>query len=127
MENIFNNYDWHDSTLRNIVIDRTSDTIMISIEWPDNTVSDVIFEDCYAFISNMNFGIMTPENILMAEAISNNTEESTLIKDKWRKIGIELDNLIEFRIETNSTASIIRIFALKVSFKVSESDAFTQK
>lgn len=116
MKNSFNNFEWHDAILHNIIIDRLSDTIKLSVEWLDNNISEIVFEECYAFNSNMNFGIASPESLLMAEAIYIDSDETILIKNKWKKVGVELDNLVEFRIETNSTASIIKIFALRVTF-----------
>ncbi len=59
----------------------------------------------------MNFGIVASESILIAECV-NSSEELNSIRMDWSKGGINLENLQSFKIITNSTNSIIDIFAL---------------
>ena len=116
MEN-FDNFEWHDSILRSIYINRTtSDTVVLELETMEN-IFKVSFEDCYAFISNMNFGIMPPDTILNADVFLESTELTSII-DKWKKVGLIIHDLKEFRIETNSTASVLHFFAKSVKFEI---------
>lgn len=116
MKNNFNHLSWQDANLMSIYIDRQNpgemDVIKIVIEWENSTLSSIFeFFDCYAFIANMNFGVLANESILYAECI-NDSQELKSIQEKWLKAGLKLENLKHFKIETNSTNSIINIFSL---------------
>lgn len=125
MNENFNDLPWHDACLRSINIDRQKpgeqDVVQLIVDWPDNSCSSCIeFFDCYAFISHMNFGIQATETVLNANC-SSETEELNSIRKKWLKIGVDLKHLKCFEICTNSTNSLIKIFAL--GFRMSrESD-----
>jgi hypothetical protein len=59
----------------------------------------------------MNFGIVACESILTAECFTE-SEELNTIRKEWAKGGIHLERLKCFKITTNSTNSIISIYAL---------------
>jgi hypothetical protein len=116
MNTNFNDLPWHDANLQFIYIDRQKpgekDTIKLLIEWPEsNSTSNIEFNDCYALTLNMNFGIVACESILTAEC-SSDSEELRSIKKKWSRAGINLEGLKCYKIITNSTNSIINIYAL---------------
>lgn len=116
MNKFFNELPWHDSNLKSIVIDRNNpgehDIVRILVEWSDTGKSSILeFYDCYALSANMNFGIIACESILYAEYFIN-SEELDDIRKKWAKIGVNLDELKCYRINTNSTNSVFNIFAL---------------
>lgn len=111
----FNTFPWHDAELKEIIIDRDNkDVIKVLIHWPENygNHSEVIeFFDCYALQTDMHFGIVPPDYILDAECIIESKELDN-IKKTWAKMGLNLPGLKCFRITTNSTNSIIDIYAL---------------
>jgi hypothetical protein len=115
--NKFNELPWHDSALLNIEIDRKkpgeNDSIKLSIKWPDGNENLVVFSNCYCFDAKMNFGIVAEESILSADCRSD-CEEIPVIKNKWAPLGVELDNLLCYTINTNSTNSSIKILALSM-------------
>lgn len=116
MNSDFNHLPWHDANLQFVYIDRQKpgeqDVIKLLINWPDgNSSSTIEFYDCYALSMNMNFGIVASESILTAECVTD-SEELISIRNEWLKTGINLENLKHFKITTNSTNSIINIFAL---------------
>lgn len=115
MNKSFNEFSWHDSNLQFIYIDRQKpgelDVVKIQIDWPDSHSSTIEFYDCYALNMNMNFGIVACESILTAECITD-SEELNSIRKKWIKVNVNLDQLKCYRIVTNSTNSVIDIYAL---------------
>ncbi len=116
MNESFNNLPWHDATIQSIKIDREhpgdQDTIKFLIIWPEEqNASTIEFTDCYALNMNMNFGIVALKSILHAECFGA-SEKLNVIRNEWSRMGVNLENLKCFRIETNSTNSIINIYAL---------------
>ena len=114
----FNELPWHDSTLLMIAIDRSdpgnNDTIKFKVQWPESEIiSNVEFHDCYQMESSFNFGIVAPETIAIAMCKTESPELST-IRDLWSKGGVFLDNLKCYEFEMNSTASVMKIFAMSV-------------
>ena len=111
----FNELEWHDAELIDIYIDRTmagkSDTVKIAIKQANDRKIILIFTDCFALNLNMNFGIIAPENILDANILTESKQLSN-IRNVWGKLGINLEKIKCFQIETNSTNSLIQIFAL---------------
>jgi hypothetical protein len=111
----FEDLAWHDSELIEILIDRgVKDNVQVIIKWSedDNDYLGIIeFINCYAFKSNMHFGIVPPDSILDAECISR-SEDLDTIRKVWCKMGVDLSALSCYRIITNSTNSLIEIFAL---------------
>jgi len=59
----------------------------------------------------MNFGMIVLESILDANILTESKELSK-IRNVWGKMGVNLEKLKCFEIETNSTNSLIQIFAL---------------
>lgn len=118
----FNDLPWHDATLKYIYINRedpgTSDVIKLLIDWPDGSSSSTIeFCDCYSLHANMNFGIVADESILTAECVTDSKELKSICQE-WSKAGVNLEKLKCFKIITNSTNSIINIYAL--NFKIED-------
>jgi hypothetical protein len=111
----FNSLDWHDAIILQIVVDRSNpgecDSVSITIRWPNGKSNIISFNDCYMLDARMNFGVIAEECILGAECTSDNESIAT-VKDKWSSIGVQLDGLHRFSIETNSTNSILNIYSL---------------
>lgn len=114
MNDDFFDFPWHDAEIKLIVIDRQNpgehDSVRLSLRWPDQAESDVVFYDCYAFSGQMSFGIIAAETILEVRLVTHGTELD-VIKGRWRALGVELPDLKCYEIETNSTASILKVFA----------------
>lgn len=113
----FNELPWHDSALLNVEIDRKSpgenDSIKLFVKWPDDNENSIVFNDCYFFDAKMNFGIVAEESILNA-VCSSDDEEISAIKSKWSPLGVKLDGLLCYTINTNTTNSSLKIFALSM-------------
>lgn len=115
MNTNFNDLPWHDAIIQTININRTvpgkKDIIEMLITWPNGSNSSMVeFFDCYAFVANMNFGVVAPETILTAECLYESVELNS-IRKKWLQVGIDLQLLKCFKVVTNSTNSIINIYA----------------
>lgn len=111
----FNDLEWHDAELLSIFINRRnpgkSDSIELQIRWPEtNNTSLMTFQGCYAFNAKMNFGVIACESILYATCIVDSLEVK-IIQEKWLKIGVKLPHLKCYSITTNSTNSVIEVFA----------------
>ncbi|PJD95257.1 MAG: hypothetical protein CK425_09075 [Parachlamydia sp.] len=121
----FDDLPWHDANLKSIHIDRSDpgnqDTVKILVEWPDDLASIIELYDCYALKANMNFGIVANESILTAKFLMD-SEELHLIHNKWLKMGAKLKSLKCFRINTNSTNSLMEIFAKSYDIKDLQSE-----
>lgn len=116
MNKNFNDLTWHDANLQIFYIDRQKpgeqDIVKILIDWPDGNNSSIIeFYDCYALTMDMNFGVIACESILTAECLTD-SKELTSIRNEWHEVGVNLEGLKHFKITTNSTNSIINIYAL---------------
>src|ERR1700722_16227464 len=111
----FNQFPWHDAVLLKIVIDRSQEeNVRIFVRWPEDaeTMSTCIeFKDCYALQANMNYGMVPPDSIMHAECILDSLEIDT-IKKTWGEMGFDLSGLRCYYINTNSTNSVIKAFAL---------------
>ncbi|KAF5038487.1 hypothetical protein DSECCO2_553780 [anaerobic digester metagenome] len=112
----FNNLEWHDSIIRNVMIDRSNpgnqDVLQIEIDWPNGTRSILFFKNVYWANLEMNFGVVCPESILKAHSEGR---ESVLVKNfyqKWKGMINDID-LNFYEIETNTTRSKIKIIAQK--------------
>jgi len=110
----FNNYDWHDSIIKSIVIDRnnpgTNDSILFEIIWPNDKESTICFNGVYWANFNMNFGIVSPENILNAYLENNDDKTMVDFYLRWKGL-IDNVNLNCYVIELNSTGGNIKIIA----------------
>ncbi|GAB4043470.1 hypothetical protein [Spirosoma jeollabukense] len=109
----FDDYYWHDSTLKSINIDRSNpghnDSIVLEIEWYDTGISKLIFQDVYKAKFDLNFGIIAQESILDAYSTKEN-EELYLLATKWTGV-FPVHELTCYIINTNSTAGQIKICA----------------
>lgn len=115
MENTFNSLPWHDAELLSINVDRSnagdSDTVVLEIKWPSGYKNKIIFENCYLLEAKMNFGIVALETIREAICLIEG-ELSAEIKNNWKSLGVNLEVLRCYRLNTNSTNSFINIYAL---------------
>lgn len=111
----FNDIPWHDTEIEEIIIDRTkNDRVGIKLWLPEDYGGDKLtieFVDCYQFNVAMNLGVLPPDTILDAESLTE-SQELTKIRDGWKRMGVDLSKLICYRINTNSTNSIIEAYAL---------------
>ena len=114
MKSNVENHAWHDAILLDVRIDRENpgaqDRVDISVEWIDGATSVVSFIDCYLLICRMNFGIVASETIRSFEVTRANPE----IREIQESFGLSEErsaSLRCYRIETNSTASVLQIFA----------------
>jgi hypothetical protein len=110
----FENIEWHDQILIGIDINRTNpgknDSINLRV-LIDEVEMEVSFQNVYFADIKMNFGVLAQESICYA-IINNEDIEIANIQTKWRKVGVELDKLLCFEINTNSTNSLIKIYAI---------------
>lgn len=114
----FNELPWHDSALLKIEIDRKSpgenDCVQLCVKWPNGNENLLVFSDCYFFEAKMNFGVLAEESILNAYCDTAG-EELFDIKTKWASLDVELETLVCYTINTNSTNSTIKILALSMN------------
>jgi len=115
----FLSYPWHDTEMLSIVIDRRQpgdkDKVEISLRWPDDgSYALLCFTDCYAAELQMNFGVVATESIRSVDYVVDR-QDIAEIKKRWASSGAETHGLVCFEIETNSTASILRIYAMDCS------------
>jgi hypothetical protein len=124
MKKEFNDLDWHDAELQSIYIDRSipgeSDQVVLNIRWPNAIKSEVIFNDCYAFKALMNFGIVVAEETIRDADFIEHSEELNEIRRTWEKVDVDLSGLRQYQIETNSTNSMLKIFARSMNIKDSK-------
>jgi hypothetical protein len=111
--------EWHDQLLTSVKIDRYkpghNDSIELNVLVDDSEMV-LTFTDVYFADLKLNFGIIAEETIRYA-IIKEDDSEIFNIKKKWRNIGVYLDDLFCFEINTNSTNSLIKIFALSYTLK----------
>ena len=115
----FNDFEWHDSAIRNIRIDRTrpgkQDTIELEVEF-DNGLFRIVFESVYQASFQMNFGVIVEdETILCAHQEGRENEMVQEFYKSWKGLFDQIP-LNYYEIETNSTGSKIQIVAMEVSF-----------
>jgi len=106
---------WHDALLLNLFIDRSNpghaDTLELLVEWTDGTQSEIAFHDCYAVNAQMNFNVVCKETI-RSFRVDDDGDDIASIKAKWKASGTRVEGVKRYAIETNSTSSIIKIYAL---------------
>lgn len=116
----FNDFEWHDAIIHNIVIDREHpgdiDTISMTITWPADTKGELIFENVWEAKLDMNFRVVASESIFMASATFDNPAIEDVLR-KWSKMPQPLPPLFCYAINTNSTYSNIKIVAEKFTVK----------
>jgi len=113
----FDDFYWHDAIIKNIIIDRTKpgeiDEIYFEIKWPNESdIKTLVFENVYWANFNLNFGIISGENIL--NAMELNEDDGDLMKFylKW-KGAMDDVKLQAYKIILNSTGGEIKILAGK--------------
>lgn len=109
----FNDYNWHDSVIKKIEIEKSElremDTIVFDIEWYNNTSNKLIFENVYKAKFNMNFGIAGLEVIDFA-FISDKDIELSDFYETWKGLMNDI-KLKCYVIKTSSTGSELKIIA----------------
>ncbi|HFK5506804.1 hypothetical protein [Elizabethkingia anophelis] len=116
----FNDLYWHDSVIKNIIIDRNDpgkqDVLLLEIDWYDTGLGFIIFENVYWVQINMNFGVIAEEAVYEAFVAPSNDVDVINFNKKWNKnLNEELSCFI---IRTSSTGSEIKIIAK--TFKISK-------
>ena len=111
---------WHDSVIKNIVIDRNNpgkkDEIAIEIVWDDNYERvNFVFEGVYWAKMDLNFGIVANENILQGYLLPNNDEDLINFYSLWKGARDKI-KLNVYEILLSSTGGRIKIIAK--SFRV---------
>lgn len=113
----FDQLPWHDAELLDLWVDRRkpgeNDEVRLKVIWPDGEEATVLFCNCYALATEMNFGVIAEERIANASVLENDPY-LIAIRDRWKLLGIALDALRCYRLETSSTSSIIRIYASQI-------------
>ena len=112
----FNNFEWHDSIIKNVIIDRNNpgknDILQMEIIWPDGTNNTIYFKDVYWANLDMNFGVVSSESVFKAYSEGKENEILRSFYKKWKGMINNVD-LKFYEIETNSTRSKIKIIARK--------------
>lgn len=120
----FDSLPWHDAELKELLVNRRApgqrDVVLLLVAWPQGGESTIVFHDCYAMTARMNFGIIATETILSASLTTDDKELSS-IRQKWRQLGVLLDELRCYHFEMSSTASDIKIYARR--FEVISNDS----
>jgi hypothetical protein len=117
----FNDFNWHDSVIKNITIDRNkpgiNDIINFEIEWAEGSKVELVFEDTYWANMTLNFGIVADETILNACIGDDKDPDLVDFYSKWKGL---MDNvkLNSYLIRLNSTGGTIKIIAK--AFKIIE-------
>lgn len=109
----FEEIEWHDAVINNIVIDRKFpgkyDAIKFDISLPiDDENIQLLFEELYKVEMSLNFGIIAEETISQIEVYPEDTEEIMSLKKNWKG---QLDDikLIHYNIKLNSTGGCVNI------------------
>lgn len=104
---------WHDAELKEIIINRErADVVKIIVEWPEyeRLICSIIeFYGCYGFQADMHFGFRSPDSILDANIVAK-SNELTILRSNWKKMGVNLDHIHQYQIVTNTTNSTINVF-----------------
>jgi len=116
----FDSLPWHDAELQELIINRREpgarDEIRLQVVWPDGSRAALLFRECYGFTAEMNFGIIAKEQIAAASTIQDDRYLISL-RGRWKPLGVSLDLLRCYRLETSSTGSVIRIYAMEFAVK----------
>lgn len=107
----FNDYDWHDSVIKKIEIERSElremDTVVLDIEWYDDSYNKLVFENVYKAQLNMNFGIAGLE-VIDTAFISESDIELQKFYEAWKGLMNDI-KLNCYVIKTSSTGSELKI------------------
>lgn len=114
MNGSFDALPWHDAVLLWICIDRRNagerDEVRFRVRWPHGDEVLLLFRDCYAMTAEMNFGVIAEEAIASAELIESDPALAS-IRERWKSIGVSLEELRCYAIRMASTSSVIKIYA----------------
>jgi hypothetical protein len=114
MNTAFNSLPWHDAVLMELLVDRRNagerDEVRVRLAWPQGLETTIVFRDCYAMTADMYFGIIATERIGCASIIQDDPG-LTLIRERWKPLGVSLESLCCYRIQMSSTGSVIQIYA----------------
>lgn len=114
MNDTFNSLPWHDAELLELSVDRRNagerDEVRLRVAWPQGDEATLLFRDCYAMAAEMNFGVIAEERIASAVLIDDDPGLIS-IRDRWKPLGVSLEKLRCYRLETSSTSSVICIYA----------------
>jgi hypothetical protein len=116
MNCLYDDFLWHDAVIDEIKLDRRNagytDLLELIVTDIENKRWKVIFSDLYEVEMKMNFGVVGEESIYSIECLES-SEHIQAIKRVW-KLCTTLDKLKCYKITTNSTASILEIYALDI-------------
>jgi len=110
----FDDLPWHDAVLLTVDLDRRDpgnrDEVAIEVQWPQGNIERIRFEDCYAFDAVMNFGVVAAESIGHAHR-EVDSPKLHAVRAAWKRVGVELNDLVCFELVMSSTASTIKVYA----------------
>ncbi len=110
-------YTWHDAVLLSVYVDRASagqtDSIILSVQSRTGQRLEVRFGNCYALCCEMNFGVVAAETIRSFSELDN-CEDAAKLRRGLSWLGSKLSQVKYFRLETNSTASVILVAAIDI-------------
>lgn len=86
------------------------------MDWPGGSRESIEFQECWMFDAHMNFGMIVPEHVRSASALDSDDGLERL-RQTWSKYGVEVARLKCFKIELNSTASVLRIYAARFTVR----------
>ena len=117
----FNDFEWHDSAIRNIKIDRNrpgeQDTIEFEIEFED-VLYRIVFESVYRAVFQMDFGvIMEDETIYCAHQEGSENEMVQNLYKSWNGFYDHIP-LNYYEIETVPTGSKLQIVAKGFTYEI---------
>lgn len=121
----FEDFEWHDSILKTVYIDRKDpgekDEIVLVVDSVNEECMSVVFKEVRWMSLSFNGGIVADENILYATILPESDKDLKRLYKKWDGYLDGVDLKVYF-IEMSSTASIIKIIAEKVDIINSTSD-----
>ena len=118
----FDNFDWHDSILNSVKIDRQNlglnDIVELDITWHSGERGILLFKNVRKCIIDLNSGINTKDWIYSAYETEDD-EDFISYKKQVVNICNDIDKLKCFVIETSTTGSLVKIFANQVVERLS--------
>lgn len=107
-------FDFHDTLLKELRVERDmpgyKDEVVIYIGISEKEEVKLVFKDCFQADLKLNFGVIADETIFDIQQVSDD-KELAVLKKKWTQIGGDIEAVNLYVIKTNSTNSILRIFA----------------
>ena len=113
----FDNFDWHDSILNSVIINRQNlglnDVVELDITCPSGERGILLFKNVRKWVINLNSGIDTKDWVYNAYETEDD-EDFVSYKKQVVNICNDIDKLKCFVIETSTTGSFVKIFAIQV-------------